>query len=58
MKYLSFYTVKIAQISHRYSLFTNVYDIQFHKNLFFLFPKLFEYVPIERRKCNNFDYSF
>ena len=39
--------MKIAQIPHRFRLRTNFKVYKFHKNLFFLFPKIFEYVVIE-----------
>ena len=57
-KYLCFCSVKIAKILHRFSLRTNVYDIQVSQKSFFLFLKIFEYVVIERNKCNQFDNSF
>ena len=30
---------------------------KFHKNLFFEWPKIFEYLVVKRKNCNNFDYS-
>ena len=37
---------------------TFLHKLLFYKNLFFLFPKIFEYVVIEGKNCNNFDYYF
>ena len=30
---------------------------KFHKNLFLEWPKIFEYLVVKRKNCNNFDYS-
>ena len=30
---------------------------KFYGNLYFVFPKIFEYVVIESENCNKFDYS-
>ena len=31
---------------------------KFHKIYFLELPKIFEYLVVERKDCNNFDYSY
>ena len=31
---------------------------KFHKKLILEWPKMFEYLVVKHKNCNNFDYSF
>ena len=58
MHNISFLPWKLLKF-HSYSFHTMLFLIyKFHKNLFVELPKILEYLVVERRNCNNFDYSF
>ena len=55
--YLFFETVKMLKFHTDSPQVVMFLIYKFHKNLFLEWPKIFEYLVVKRKNCNNFDYS-